>query len=130
MLRNTPIIQGGLDNAILKGKGAMPQKDITSSSDSQFSNGRKLFSEYFTNSVSNTKLKRFYGNSQNHDASRRIETIKTNAIGSSINVSGSEIAYTSNEKNTTREALKRVRSGGSVAPAKKTHLYTNPPIFY
>jgi len=130
MIANKPIIQGGIDNALLKGKGAMPLKDITSSDDSVFSNGRKMFSQSFTNSTSINHLKRFYGNSQTRDSSRRIEAVKTNAIGNTINVSGSETSFTSNEKNTTREALKRVRSGGSIVPAKKTHNYINPPVFY
>lgn len=66
------------------------------------------------------------------DASQIIDRKRINGIAiGSLNASNGSIAFTTkNDPNTVREALHKVRSGGSCVPAKCTHKYPNPPIFY
>ena len=69
--------------------------------------------------------------SANRDASGIIDKKRTNALGVSLNPSSQEMSYmTKNNTNTIRNATKRVRSSGSVVPAKKIHQGDYQPIFY
>lgn len=118
LLTQTPIKQV-INNGTLSGRGAMPSKDSTSSDNNTFSMGRNMFTRTYTSAQINLE-KKFYGSSRNKDASSIVEKNKLLEIGNgSKNASGAPIAFTTTlDNNTTGQALHRVRSGGSVVPAK------------
>lgn len=118
LLTQTPVKQV-INNGTLSGRGAMPAKDSTSSDNNTFSMGRNMFSQTQTNT--SYLEKKYYGSSRNRDASVIVEQNKLLEIGNGTkNASELPIAFTTTEdKNTTRQALHRVRSGGSVVPPKR-----------
>jgi hypothetical protein len=152
----------GLNNGRLTAKDAMPQKDATSTGDSNFSADRQTYmrtneivpgannpqTHYMTGTggsrnisgsrnipIVNSALpppsgnKKWFGNRDASDVirSRRVQTVG----GGSLNPAKTPISFTTNtDINTTRDALKRVRSGGASVPAKVIHKYKNAPIFY
>lgn len=119
-------------NAVLSGYRAMPMKDMTSDGDSSFAMNRRVYFDTFSTtevSTENKIKKQIYGNKDASQvtANRRVDQL----ANGSMNTSGGSFSYTTkNDANTQRNALHRVRNGGSVAPAQKTHKYTNAPIFY
>jgi len=125
LLAQTPIKQI-INNGILSGRGAMPAKDSTSSDNSTFSMGRSMFTRTFSPAQTNTSYleKKFYGSSRNRDASGIVEQKKLLEIGNGTkNASGAPIAFTTTaDKNSTHQALHRVRSGGSVVPPKRAFV--------
>jgi hypothetical protein len=84
-----------------------------------------------TNTVksNNDYQKKWYGN---RDASQIVSNRRVQAVGKgSLNPTGTSISFTTkNDRNTQRDAKKRVRSGGASVPAKVIHKYKNAPIFY
>jgi hypothetical protein len=119
LLSQTPIKQI-VNNGSLSSRGAMPAKDSTSSDNNTFSMGRHMFTRTF--SPTNLGLeKKFYGSSRNRDASAIVEQKKLLEIGNGTkNANEVPIAFTTTfDKNTTRQALHRVRNGGSVVPVKR-----------
>jgi len=121
LLTQTPVKQV-INNGTLSGRGAMPAKDSTSSDNNTFSMGRNMFTRTFSQTQTNTSYleKKYYGSSRNRDASVIVEQNKLLEIGVTKNASEAPIAFTTTEdKNTTRQALHRVRSGGSVVPPKR-----------
>ena len=115
-----------INNGALTGQKSMPQKDITSNNESQFQLGRLSYIRSLNATTKrNTKMeKKWY---QNRDASSVISNRRNNSIGNgSLNASGGLYSMTTYEdKNYENAALRRVRAGGSVAPAKKA---TRPTI--
>ena len=110
-----------INNGALTGTKSMPQKDITSNGESQFQLGRMSYvrSHLSTPLTVNEKIqKKCY---QNRDASSVIANRRNNSIGNgSLNASGGLFSMTTyQDNNYVNAALKRVRAGGSVAPAKK-----------
>lgn len=106
----------------------MPPHLYPASSDSMFSAGRVAFvranqpaSSAFTTvtlSVAEaTKRKQIY---EPHNASSRMERLKMQAIGQgSMRVKpGEELRFKAPNVNDPRDALRRMRSGGYVVPAK------------
>ena len=148
-----------LNNGILNAQNAMPLKDLTSDNESTFAINRKLFNaayvapaDYSNIKIGNMVIQRRAlglsekqvviqgGNSVyqkkwiggNRDASqvttnRRVKS--TGAITSNVNKLPTAFKNVK-DTNTAREHLQRVRSGGSIAPPKKTHNYPNAPVFY
>jgi len=141
-----------IQNSVLKSRNAMPLKDMTSTDDSDFSIDRYKYNrinqfipqnqipvthaDVDGNSYKNTVLsdkkdykKKWYGN---RDASQIVANRRVNSVGSgSMNAANKPLSFVSdNDRNTQRDARKRVRSGGAVVPAKVTHNYKNAPIFY
>ena len=108
------LIKNRGNNATLSGKMPMPQKFYPSSGGSMFSNARHA---YVNDSGGGTILQ------GNFDQSQYINLRKINAISKSSTKTGlplqEELSFRSNDQNVTRQKLRRVRSGGSVAPAKK-----------
>lgn len=126
-----PPIRTELNNGIQTGMKAMPQKDITSDGNSSFAIARHNFIKSLpatTPTVSIKLEKKWYGN---RDASQVTSNRKMNEVGNgSLNASAGDMSFKNIiDKNTARQALARARSGGAVAPLKKIHKYTNPPIF-
>lgn len=109
-----------MNNAVLSGVHAMPQKDLTSDGTGDFSNARN---EYFQtvpsipNTVSQNLQKKWYGN---RDASQVVANRRIHEIGvGSMNASKGPMAFMNkNDKNTRIEAIARVRGGGCVVPPK------------
>jgi len=150
-----PIIQD-INNGELKAIRAMPQKDITSDGESTFEMSRAIYSRTYpqnlpnqTNTVTTynwqarrnvqqiTSIpnasssnymngKKWYGN---RDASQVTTNRRTSQIGNgSLNASNNLMGFTTHsDKNTSRNALARVRAGGAVAPAKKGANRKNAP---
>lgn len=151
-----PVIQI-LNNGKLSGIRAMPQKDSTSDSDSTFEMDRSVYSRTLpTNPITRpttsttynwqarrnvqqvTSLpkgtssnylngKKWYGN---RDASQVTANRRTTEVGvGSLNALNKPMSFeTHNNFNTTNEALRRVRAGGAVAPAKKGANRHNAPV--
>ena len=108
------LIKNRGNNASLNGKMPMPQKFYPSASSSMFSNARRT---YVNDAGGGTILQ------GNFDQSQYIHLRKINAVGKSSTKTGlplqQDLSFRSNDQNITRQKLRRVRSGGSVAPAKK-----------
>jgi hypothetical protein len=118
-----------INNGVLIGQKAMPQKDITSDGDSSFELGRQTYINTHpstTPTVQQLQQKKWYGN---RDASQVTANRRTNQIGvGSLNASSGQIGFTTyKDVNTVSNALTRVRAGGAVAPAKKAANKNNAP---
>lgn len=125
-----PIIND-INNGILNGIKAMPQKDISSDGTNNFSLFRNEYTRSYPQSNMNdinkdSIIKKWYGSS-NRDASSYIREKHTNVIGvGSLNASNKPFSFTSStEKNTVDSALRRVRAGGSITPLKKSNSMTH-----
>jgi hypothetical protein len=146
-----------INNSELNSIRAMPQKDITSDNESSFKMSRTIYSRTFPNTVINTPIthtnyiwqarrnvqqitsipngvtsnymngKKWYGN---RDASQVTINRRTNQVGvGSLNSAGNLVGFTTNtDINTTKDALRRVRASGAVAPAKKGANRNNAPV--
>ena len=147
-----------INNGILKGAKAMPQKDLTSNNENAFSMNRHTFVRQTQLVRPNTSIpptnqrKWSVGNSYhslitaneviaktnkkwiggNRDSSSITSKRRVNAIGeNSLNKNGGNMSFTtSTPGNDVRDAKHRVRSGGSIVPAAVTHKYKGAPIFY
>jgi hypothetical protein len=142
-----PIINN-INNGQLNAIRAMPQKDSTSDGDSTFEMSRGIYTRTLPNNPTNTPTthttynwqarrnvqqttslptgessnyingKKWYGN---RDASQVTTNRRTTQVGvGSLNANNQTMGFaTHGDANTTRDALRRVRAGGAVAPAKK-----------
>lgn len=120
-----------INNAMLPGIHASPEKDLTSDNDSRFAMGRQDFMRTYNSKQSLDTQYQKKWISHNRDASQIVDKRRTTAVGASLNSTAQPMAYmTKNNTNTIREALKRTRSGGCVVPAKKVHREMNQPVFY
>ena len=146
-----------INNGILKAKNAMPQKDITSDNNASFSLGRKLFQKTAVpasttitigkmviqrkelgldnqrsviTGPATTLQKRWIGG--NRDSSSVTKRRGMNAIGKQeLNPAGTAVAFKNVvDRNTQRNARRRVRNVGYAAPPKKIHKYKNAPVFF
>jgi len=129
-----PILQN-INNAVLTGERAMPMKDITTDNTSSFSMNRMILSRRGHAVQGLVPEKKWIGGS-NRDASqiianRRILSVSNGSLNAQpLYNADQKISFTSkNDHNTQRNALHRVRSGGSVVPAKVTHKNLKFPIF-
>jgi hypothetical protein len=150
-----PVINN-INNGELKAIHAMPQKDSTSDGDSTFEMSRSVYSRTLpTNPMTKPTVhnsynwharrnitqitsiptgassnymngKKWYGN---RDASQVTTNRRTTEVGvGSLNASNKPMGFTTHrEINTTSDALRRVRAGGAVAPAKKGANRHNAP---
>lgn len=120
-----------INNNVLSSQKAMPLKDTTTPNDSDFAIPRRQYVETVRqNAPLFNPQKKWIGG--NRDASQIIKNRRINTVGTgSLNANKSPMSFTSSsDKNTLREAKKRVRNGGSVVPAKVTHKYKGAPVFY
>jgi hypothetical protein len=124
-----------INNGILSTIKPSPMKDITSDGNNSFSMTRQQFIKTNNTETASTPTiilqKKWYG-ANNKDASTITDSRRISEIGNgSLNASKKEFAFkTTSDVNVSREALKRVRCGGCVVPAKKIHKYDNAPVFY
>lgn len=143
--KNPICIKEVLNNGMLKSKMAMPQKDSTSDGQSTFSMDRRTYNRTVNPNPLNTKLtpahyshqlntvfdgtstqkqKQWYGNRDASEVVRRNRTVEV-GLGT-LNAKGGAMSFESNANaNTVNNALRRVRGGGAVAPAKKAHNVHN-----
>jgi hypothetical protein len=115
-----PFVIQDINNGILSAVKAMPQKDINSAGDSDFSQSREQYVRAHSNVSQTNEVKihkKWFGN---RDSSSFIERRRYNAIGvGSLNASGQPTAFSQhNDINVTRDALTRVRAGGYVTTPK------------
>ena len=131
LVANVPI-RNPINNGVLLGIRAMPLKDSTSDNTSTFSIDRRNYSESSNNTTTIQALhqKKWIGG--NRDASNVTTRNRVNQIGNgSLNAAKLPTSFVSNTSpNDVRQAYHRVRSGGSIVPAKYVHNYKNPPVFY
>lgn len=127
--------KNAINNGILSTIKPSPMKDITSDGNNSFSMNRQQFVKTNLTETTSTPVillhKKWYG-ANNKDASSITDSRRILEIGNgSLNASKKPFAFkTTSDINVSREALKRVRCGGCVVPAKKIHKYTNAPVFY
>jgi len=113
----------------------MPMKDITSDGTSSFALNRMAFARRGAVEQGSSPENKWVGG--NRDASnviakKRIQYIANGSLNAQPLYSDTQkLSFTTKtDQNTQRDALHRTRSGGSRVPAKVTHKYTNPPVFY
>lgn len=122
---NPPKITTG-GNSIITGIGAMPTKFYPSDSSSMFSRARCTYK----NDISTPRYNRYsFGKKQlsRYSSSQHIHLKKINAIGKSSKgfrydsgyIKTQPLAFSSINRNDVKKALHKVRSSGSVSPAKK-----------
>lgn len=106
-----------INNAVLTADNAMPLKDITSNNEGRFQMDRLRFIESIPNVVHAEN--KWMGESR--DASDVMRRRRAGAVGKgTFNANNNQFSFTNpNDKNSRNSALRRVRAGGSVAPAKK-----------
>jgi hypothetical protein len=113
--QNILIKQRG-NNARLWGIRPMPQKFNPSAGDSMFSNARMM---YARNSGTAPTSKESTYDACNNDQSGYIQRRKMNAIGKGTMINTNPLSFRSSDANTVNTRLRRCRSGGCAAPAKK-----------
>ena len=121
MFRSSLVLTA-VNNGVLNSIKAMPQKDSTSDNTSSFSMGRQVFIDtYSPTRITNAELSQKKWIGGNRDASQVTTNYRNTQIGTgSVNAAGTPMAFTTyKDINVVDSALRRVRSGGSVAPPKK-----------
>lgn len=106
-----------INNAVLTADNAMPLKDSTSNNEGRFQMDRLRFIETIPNIVHAEN--KWMGESR--DASDVMRRRRAGAVGKgTFNANNNQFSFTNpNDNNSLNSALRRVRAGGSVAPAKK-----------
>lgn len=132
-MTSTTLSINDINNNQLSGIKVAPLKDSTSDGQSSFEMGRQIYMRTLPYTAPSTNASSQYMNGKkwygNRDASQITRNRRTSQIGvGSLNASGNVMSYTSNtEKNSVQDALRRVRGGGAVAPAKKNANLNNAP---
>lgn len=135
MFRSSLVLTA-INNGVLQSIRGMPQKDSTSDNTSTFSMGRHSFIETYSTILPTNQQynqKKWIGG--NRDASQVTTNYRNNQIGTgSLNAAGIKTSFTTyKDINVVDSALRRVRSGGAVAPPKKaaspSKTYVPPPSF-
>ncbi len=107
----------GLNNGILQAVHAMPRKDITSDNTHSFAISRRAYMSFNWTTVTNDeKLTKKWHGAVNRDASAVTATNRIHEIGvGSLNATKEPMSFkSSSDKNTRRQALRRVRHNGSM----------------
>ena len=132
MFRSSLVLTA-INNGALNSIKAMPQKDSTSDNTSSFSMGRQVFIDTYSATNAQLSQKKWIGG--NRDASQVTINYRNNQIGTgSVNANGALMGFTTyKDINVVDNALRRVRSGGAVAPPKKAEspskTYVPTPSF-
>ena len=107
------------NNSILSNVMPNPHQGGVTDGTSNFSNNRKLYINTL-NTNNSVDIKNTYNDTT---SSSYIERKKANAIGKTATKQGlasnASLTYDNVNVNTTRQSLRKARSSGSVAPAKK-----------
>ena len=127
-----------VNNGTLSGLKVMPQKDSTSDGTDNFAITRNEYVKTYPRPTMDVMssiglVKKWYGNSNNRDASSVTRDNQINEIGvGSLDAKQTAMSFTTyKDVNTVNDALRRVRAGGSVAPLKKnaSKFHTITPGF-
>lgn len=112
----------------------MPPKSIYSVNENAFSMRRTMFvnqtqvDQKQTNTV--IKEKKYYGNSNNRDASAIISKRAINGANSSFPINGQPVSHEGSSSTVeSQQALKRLRSSGYTVPPKKSNTAGVPNGF-
>lgn len=123
-----------INNGTLSSKKAMPQKDLSSTNESEFAMDRRNYSETVNNALSHKSADSIYNYPQkkwlgNRDASQVTYNRRVSNIGTgSLNADGVPMSFTTvKDVNTVNDAIRRTRAGGSVVPPKVRARRTNAP---
>jgi hypothetical protein len=115
-------IRQDINNGTLSFLRAMPQKDRTSDGDSTFAMARRDYSKMalpVANQSQNLKKKWIGGNRDASQVTANNRIFETSI--SSLNSDKKPLSFTTtNDTNTARQALNRVRAGGAMVPSKVT----------
>ena len=107
------------NNSILSNVMPNPHQGGVTDGTTTFSNNRKLYINTL-NTNNSTDIKNTYNDTS---SSSYIQRRKANAIGKTATKQGlasnASLTYDNVNVNTTRQSLRKARSSGSVAPAKK-----------
>lgn len=116
----------GINNGVLSAIRAMPQKDSTSDGTSDFEMSRRNYTRTFPVAAPAQLNKKWMGN---RDASQVTANRRVSEVGAgTLNTGNKPMSYTTfKDVNTTADALRRVRAGGAIAPAKKGANINNAP---
>lgn len=127
-----------INNGALSFPKAMPQKDSTSDSTSDFAIGRRIYVDTLPSSSTTTlsavaPTKKWIGGSR--DASQVTNNRRIESIGNgSLNASSSQMSYTTfRDVNTVSNAKTRARAGGASVPAKVRNyprIYPQPTRYF
>jgi hypothetical protein len=117
-----------MNNGILSSIKAMPQKDSTSDSTTNFATSRRIYSETINAAPSNAvlKQKKFIGG--NRDASSVVARRRAVEVGvGTLNAGATPLSFTTTrDVNVTNNALRRVRAGGGYVPFQKRAASLDP----
>ena len=117
-----------MNNGILSSIKAMPQKDSTSDSTTNFATSRRIYSETINAAPSNAvfKQKKFIGG--NRDASSVVARRRATEVGvGTLNADAAPLSFTTTrDVNVTNNALRRVRAGGGYVPFQKRPASLDP----
>jgi len=105
-----------LNNATNNFTKGMPQKELTSSNQNDFSMTRKEYAK----TVNTQQTKKWFGTSSNRDASQIIANRKKNSVGvGSLNANKELMSFTKpNNELDIFQTKQRVRNGGYTVPPK------------
>ena len=119
-----------MNNGILSGMKAMPQKDSTSDGENSFSMSRHQYMKSYSAADTTTTniQKKWYGGSSVRDASKVLQSRVQSEVGNgSLNASKGKMSFTTvKDVNTTRDALRRVRHIGPAVPLSVGHVTKFP----
>ena len=117
-----------MNNGILSSIKAMPQKDSTSDSTTNFATSRRIYSETINAAptLAVLKQKKFIGG--NRDASSVVARRRATEVGvGTLNASAAPLSFTTTrDVNVTNNALRRVRAGGGYVPFQKRSASLDP----
>jgi hypothetical protein len=117
-----------MNNGTLSSIKAMPQKDSTSDSTTNFATSRRVYYETINAAptLAVLKQKKFIGG--NRDASSVVARRRASEVGvGTFNAGANPLSYTTTrDVNVTNNALRRVRAGGSYVPFQKRPASLDP----
>lgn len=120
-----------MNNGTLSAIKAMPQKDSTSDSTTNFATSRKIYAETVNAapSIAVLKQKKFIGG--NRDASSVVARRRAAEVGvGTLNAGATPLSFTTTrDVNVTNNALRRVRAGGAYVPPQKRPASLDPRSF-
>lgn len=110
-----------MNNSVLSGTNVMPSKGQASSNSGAFSLMRSVFQNTPKTHPNNYNSESRGKNALYQDNSLYLLKKKSAALGKKMY--NSPLSFNSNPTNDVKNAKKRVRSAGAVAPPKKGHIF-------
>ena len=117
-----------INNGAMRFTKAMPHKESTSSNNNDFSVSRNEYAK----TVEATKGKKWFGSSNNRDASQIIANRKKNSVGiGSLNANKEEMSFLKSDNSNDIDVLnakQRMRSRGYGVPPKARGIIEYYPV--